>query len=71
LNGLALTNYKFDLKSKVIEENDEEAEKENGKKGFQPIENLNIIKQDFNLSGFKRKILYNFSKFFIRFLFEF
>ena len=66
LNGLALTNYKFDLKSEVIEENGEEAEKENGKKGFHPIENLNVIKEDFNLSGFFSKE--NFIEFFIIFL---
>jgi len=64
LNGLALTNYKFDMKSNKKEESEEpeeenEKESKERKKGFQPIENINVIKKDFNLSG----IFYHFNKF--------
>ena len=54
LNGLALANYKFDLKTYKKEESEETEEENNGKdkkKGFQPIENINVVKEDFDLSG--------------------
>ena len=51
---MALTNYKFDLKSIVKEEKAEEngEESENNKKVFQPIENVNILKADFDVLGY-------------------
>lgn len=54
LNGLALANYKFDLKTYKKEETEEAEEENNGKdkkKGFHPIENINVLKEDFDLSG--------------------
>ena len=54
LNGLALANYKFDLKTYKKEESEEMEEENNGKdkkKGFQPIENINVLKEDFDLLG--------------------
>ena len=49
-----MANYKFDLKTYKKEESEETEEENNGKdkkKGFQPIENINVVKEDFDLSG--------------------
>ena len=45
-----LTNYKFDHRTYNNTNNSEENE-ENSQKGFQPIENINILKEKFDISG--------------------
>lgn len=54
LNGFILTNYKFDLKSSEQDENeldDLPREKNHNSKRFNQIENINILKEDFNILG--------------------